>query len=177
MTAAHSHTGLFADRSHTSSSLGFIKAVCSKVQVVTKRNSKCRNGERGMPAAKRKAQVILCVLPSIFATQMACRSCRSGAWNCGELPQEKKQGSESLRRPAACYPYAPGFAHGETGTDCRSKLHMHMHIIIVLLRLIVVYPFPQVSLSTRLASMLAVYAPFAGMSTLSLHIYAREMQI
>ena len=55
----------------------------------------------------------------------------------------KKQGSESLRRPAACYPYAPGFAHGETGTDCRSKLHMHMHIIIVLLRLIVVYPFPQ----------------------------------
>ena len=80
-----------------------------------------------------------------------------------------------LRCPAACYPYAPGFAHGETGTDCRSKLHMH--IIIVLLRLIVVYPFPQVSLSTRLASMLAVYAPFAGMSTLSLHIYAREMQI
>lgn len=82
-----------------------------------------------------------------------------------------------LRRPAACYPYAPGFAHGETGTDCRSKLHMHMHIIIVLLRLIVVYPFPQVSLSTRLASMLAVYASFAGMSTLSLHIYAQEMQI
>ena len=91
MTAAHSHTGLFVDRSHTSSSLGFIKAVCSKVQVVTKRNSKCRNGERGMPAAKRKAQVILCVLPSIFATQMACRSCRSGAWNCGELPQEKSR--------------------------------------------------------------------------------------
>ena len=79
-----------------------------------------------------------------------------------------------LRRPAACYPYAPSFAHGETGTDFRSKLHMH---IIMLLRLIVVYPFPQVSLSTRLASMLAVYAPFAGMSTLSLHIYAREMQI
>lgn len=81
-----------------------------------------------------------------------------------------------LRRPAACYPYAPGFAHGETGTDCRSKLNMHMHIIIVLLRLMVVYPFPQVSLSTRLASMLAVYAPFAGMSTLSLHIYAGTMQ-
>ena len=176
MTAAHSHTGLFVDRSHTSSSLGFIKAVCSKVQVVTKRNSKCRNGERGMPAAKRKAQVILCVLPSIFATQMACRSCRSGAWNCGELPQEKKQGSESLRRPAACYPYAPGFAHGETGTDCRSKLHMHMHIIIVLLRLMVVYPFPQDLLSTRLALMFAVYAPFTGMSTLSLHIYAGTMQ-
>ena len=94
----------------------------------------------------------------------------------GKLPQEKKQGSESLRRPAACYPYAPGFAHGETGTDCRSKLHMHMHIIIVLLRLMVVYPFPQDLLSTRLALMFAVYAPFTGMSTLSLHIYAGTMQ-
>ena len=88
----------------------------------------------------------------------------------------KKQGPESLRRPAACYPYAPGFAHGETGTDCRSKLHMHMHIIIVLLRLMVVYPSPQDLLSTRLALMFAVYAPFAGMSTLSLHIYAGTMQ-
>ncbi len=81
-----------------------------------------------------------------------------------------------LRRPAACYPYAPDFAHGETGTDCRSKLHMHMHIIIVLLRLMVVYPFPQDLLSTRLALMFAVYAPFTGMSTLSLHIYAGTMQ-
>ena len=89
VTAAHSHTGLFVDRSHTSSSLGFIKAV--RWQVVTIRNLKCRNGERGMPAAKQKAQVILCVLPSIFATQMAYRSRRSGAWNCGKLPQEKSR--------------------------------------------------------------------------------------
>ena len=53
---------------------------------------------------------------------------------------------------------------------------MHMHIIIVLLRLMVVYPFPQELLSTRLALMFAVYAPFTGMSTLSPHIYAGTMQ-
>ena len=58
--------------------------------------------------------------------------------------------------------------------DCRSKLHMH--IIIVLLRLMVVYPFPQDLLSTRLALMFAVYAPFTGMSTLFLHIYAGTIQ-
>ena len=42
-------------------------------------NSKCRYGERGAAAAKPKAQIILCVLSSILATQMPCRSCRSGA--------------------------------------------------------------------------------------------------
>ncbi|MFZ2723108.1 MAG: hypothetical protein WAY39_03445, partial [Gemmiger qucibialis] len=42
-------------------------------------NSKCRYGERGAAAAKPKAQIILCVLSSIFATQMPCRSRRSGA--------------------------------------------------------------------------------------------------
>ena len=42
-------------------------------------NSKCRYGERGAAAAKPKAQIILCVLSSILATQMLCRSRRSGA--------------------------------------------------------------------------------------------------
>ena len=38
-----------------------------------------RYGERGTAAAKPKAQIILCVLSSILATQMPCRSRRSGA--------------------------------------------------------------------------------------------------
>ena len=42
-------------------------------------NSKCRYGERGAAAATPKAQIILCVLSSILATQMPCRSRRSGA--------------------------------------------------------------------------------------------------
>ncbi|MFZ2867263.1 MAG: hypothetical protein WAZ41_05180 [Gemmiger qucibialis] len=42
-------------------------------------NSKCRYGERGAADAKPKAQIILVVLSSILATQMPCRSCRSGA--------------------------------------------------------------------------------------------------
>ncbi|MFZ2416067.1 MAG: hypothetical protein WAW64_05635, partial [Gemmiger qucibialis] len=42
-------------------------------------NSKCRYSERGAAAAKPKAQIILCVLSSILATQMPCRSRRSGA--------------------------------------------------------------------------------------------------
>ena len=42
-------------------------------------NSKCRYGERGAVAARPKAQIILDVLSSILATQMPCRSRRSGA--------------------------------------------------------------------------------------------------
>ena len=42
-------------------------------------NSKCRYGERGEADAKPKAQIILDVLSSILATQMPCRSRRSGA--------------------------------------------------------------------------------------------------
>ena len=42
-------------------------------------NSKCRYGERGAADAKPKAQIILCVLSSILATQLPCRSRRSGA--------------------------------------------------------------------------------------------------
>ena len=42
-------------------------------------NSKCRYGERGAAVAKPKAQIILDVLSSILATQMPCRSRRSGA--------------------------------------------------------------------------------------------------
>ena len=37
-------------------------------------NSKCRYGERGAAAAKPKAQIILCVLLSILATRMPCRT-------------------------------------------------------------------------------------------------------
>ena len=37
-------------------------------------NSKCRYGARGAAAAKPKAQIILCVLSSILATQMPCRT-------------------------------------------------------------------------------------------------------
>ena len=37
-------------------------------------NSKYRYGERGAAAAKPKAQIILCVLSSILATQMPCRT-------------------------------------------------------------------------------------------------------
>ena len=40
---------------------------------------KCRYGERGAADAKPKAQIILDVLSSILATQMPCRSRRSGA--------------------------------------------------------------------------------------------------
>ncbi|MDY6125699.1 MAG: hypothetical protein SPI66_06775, partial [Gemmiger qucibialis] len=36
----------------------------------TPHNSKCRYGERGAAAANPKAQIILCVLSSILATQM-----------------------------------------------------------------------------------------------------------
>ena len=42
-------------------------------------NSKCRYGERDAADAKPKAQIILDVLSSILATQMPCRSRRSGA--------------------------------------------------------------------------------------------------
>ena len=42
-------------------------------------NFKCRYGERGAAAAKQKAQRILCVFSSIFATQTVRRSRWSGA--------------------------------------------------------------------------------------------------
>ena len=42
-------------------------------------DSKCRYGERGAADAKPKCSIILCVLSSILATQMPCRSRRNGA--------------------------------------------------------------------------------------------------
>ena len=42
-------------------------------------HSKCRCSEREMKAAKQKAQIILCVLSSIFATRIVLRSRGSGA--------------------------------------------------------------------------------------------------
>ena len=51
----------------------------TKISTAIPHNSKCRYGERGAADAKPKAQIILCVLSSILATQMPCRSRRSGA--------------------------------------------------------------------------------------------------
>ena len=42
-------------------------------------NTKCRYGERGAAAAKPKAKMKLDVLSTILATQVLCRSRRSGA--------------------------------------------------------------------------------------------------
>ena len=52
---------------------------CTRYFMAIPHNSKCRYGERGAADAKPKAQIILDVLSSILATQMPCRSCRSGA--------------------------------------------------------------------------------------------------
>ena len=53
--------------------------LCAMNLKATPHNSKCRYGERGAADAKPKAQIILDVLSSILATQMPCRSYRSGA--------------------------------------------------------------------------------------------------
>ena len=45
-----------------------------KIFMAMPHNSKCRYGERGAADAKPKAQAILCVLASILATQMPCRT-------------------------------------------------------------------------------------------------------
>ena len=54
------------------------KAVKNRIKAIP-HNSKCRYGERGAADAKPKAQIILDVLSSFLATQMPCRSRRSGA--------------------------------------------------------------------------------------------------
>jgi len=67
--------------------LYFLRTVCYGITVhglptifkAIPHNSKCRYGERGAADAKPKAQIILDVLSSILATQMPCRSRRSGA--------------------------------------------------------------------------------------------------
>jgi hypothetical protein len=56
-----------------------IKIRMSQMIKAIPHNSKCRYGKRGAADAKPKAQIILDVLSSILATQMPCRSCRSGA--------------------------------------------------------------------------------------------------
>ena len=69
--------------------LALTRFYCSATIMAIPHNSKCRYGERGAAAAKPKAQIILCVLSSILATQMPCRSRRSGAssgGNCAVLP-------------------------------------------------------------------------------------------
>ena len=57
----------------------FIVSAPSFLSMAIPHNSKCRYGKRGAADAKPKAQIILDVLSSILATQMPCRSCRSGA--------------------------------------------------------------------------------------------------
>jgi hypothetical protein len=57
----------------------FVRDDSNKGKWVSTHNYKRRYGERGAPAAKQKAQIILDVLSSIFATQMVRRSRRSGA--------------------------------------------------------------------------------------------------
>ena len=50
-----------------------------QIHKATPHNSKCRYGEREVQTAKQKAQAILDVLPSIFASQIVLRSRSSGA--------------------------------------------------------------------------------------------------
>ena len=66
-----SHCLCMVNCSSTGNGLPFVRAI--------PHNSKCRYGERGVADAKPKAQIILDVLSSILATQMPCRSRRSGA--------------------------------------------------------------------------------------------------
>ena len=77
-------------------------------------NSKCRYGERGAAAAKPKAQIILCVLSSILATQMPCRTpsrseaLRSataacgGSWR-GDPPQRRLSRKAGIMRCCLSY--------------------------------------------------------------------------
>ena len=61
-------------------------------------NSPCRYGERGGPAAKQKAQRILCVFSSIFATQMVRRSRRSfGFWRVGPHLSASENGEHQMQ--------------------------------------------------------------------------------
>ena len=77
-------------------------------------NSKCRYGERGTADAKPKAQIILCVLSSILATQMPCRTpsrseaLRSataacgGSWR-GDPPERCLSRKAGIVRCCLCY--------------------------------------------------------------------------
>ena len=81
--AAHRRWGI-APRPETDFLLKIIAQVlqnargCAIIRAIP-HNSKYRYGERGAAAAKPKAQIILCVLSSILATQLPCRSRRSSA--------------------------------------------------------------------------------------------------
>ena len=81
-------------------------------------NSKCRYGERGAAAAKPKAQIILCVLSSILATQICraasperCLSRKAGIVRCCLTRTPTKEASMTkaeLYKKACMLPLLPG---------------------------------------------------------------------
>ena len=90
-------------------------------------NSKCRYGERGAADAKPKAQIILDVLSSILATQMPCRSCRSGAlpqggvvWCCLNAFAAKSALS-AFPFPGKIHPILPAFLITRTSSGTAQK--------------------------------------------------------
>ena len=74
-----SHRAVAAHQTIPANSARLLRADDKHLPLQTKsraipHNSKCRYGERGAADAKPKAQIILCVLSSILATQMPCRT-------------------------------------------------------------------------------------------------------
>ena len=85
-TAAHSHTGLFVDRSHTSSSLGFIKAV---------KAAGCHKKKAGL----RIASAPCCMLP------LCARFCARG--NRHRLPKQAAHAHAHHHSVAAAHRRVP----------------------------------------------------------------------
>ena len=98
-TAAHSHTGLFVDRSHTSSSLGFIKAV---------KAAGCHKKKAGL----RIASAPCCMLP------FCARFCARG--NRHRLPKQAAHAHAHHHSVAAAHgrvPLSSRFAQHPAGFD------------------------------------------------------------
>ena len=98
-TAAHSHTGLFVDRSHTSSSLGFIKAV---------KAAGCHKKKAGL----RIASAPCCMLP------LCARFCARG--NRHRLPKQAAHAHAHHHSVAAAHgrvPLSSRFAQHPAGFD------------------------------------------------------------
>ena len=101
-TAAHSHTGLFVDRSHTSSSLGFIKAVKAAC---------CHKKKAGL----RIASAPCCMLP------LCARFCARG--NRHRLPKQAAHAHAHHHRVAAAHrrvPLSSSFAQHPAGFNACS---------------------------------------------------------
>ena len=80
-TAAHSHTGLFVDRSHTSSSLGFIKAV--KAAGCHKKKSRAPNRFGALLHATLMRQVLRTGKQAQTAEASCTCTCTSSSCCCG----------------------------------------------------------------------------------------------